>query len=114
MTDYESIRVHLASSDVPLPPAAPKQYRTVFMTITLTADDPVQPLLPASDDREIAYVQALDNDITLGNSRGTAPNGAVIPHTNLGPYPVKESGSVFVAMTASTDSRVSVTAVYRR
>ena len=114
----EPVRVHVAGSDVDLGgPAQPKRTRrSVFQTITLTADDSAQPILPASPARVGALVQALDADVTLAAKLSDAAAGAgtVVPHANTVPYPVEHDGPVYVgaALTGGATARVAVTAVY--
>lgn len=118
MSGIEAVRVHVAGSDVPLgAPAPPKRTRrTVFLTVTLTADDPAQPVLPASDGRIRALVQALDADITLAATQGNAASltGTVVPAANTAPYPVEHDGAVYAGagVTGTDTARVAVTAVY--
>lgn len=120
--------VHIASSDVPIgaAPAAPARWRTSFGTYVLTADDPAQCILPEDARRVSALVQAIDNDIVIGPSKGAVaapvntvanvpqPNGAYIPKANTAPTPVKGGNVVFAgATTTATESRVTVIATYR-
>ncbi|HEY1699195.1 MAG TPA: hypothetical protein VGG75_05690 [Trebonia sp.] len=113
-----AVRVHLTGSDIPVgtAPAAPKGTRSVFQTITLTADDPAQPILPASDSRKGALVQALDADITVALSLANAAAGVgtVVPTANTAPYPVSHDAAVYAAavLTGTDTARVAVTAVY--
>ncbi len=70
---YDPVRVH----DV----TPRRRYRTVFQTIVLTPAEPAQPILPQSDDRHCAWIQALDNDIVLTGTLGQAqaPGNAAGP-----------------------------------
>lgn len=117
-SNLEAVRVHLASSDVPLSGPAPrrKARRSVFQTITLTSDDSTQPILPASPGRVSALVQALDADVTIAAklSDAAAGSGTVIPHANTVPYPVEHDGPVYAGapLTGTNTARVTVTAVY--
>lgn len=130
MTDYEPVKVHIASAEAGVQlggtaEATQKGCRAVYQTVTLTANDPVQPILPADPSREIAYVQALDNDIVIAGTRGIAgsavnttagapPDGTVVPKANTVPYPVHDNGAVFAGVTTTgSNSRVSVAAYYR-
>lgn len=119
MSEMDTVRVHLASSDIPLGAAPqPRKHarRTVFLTVTLTADDPAQPVLPASDRRVGALVQALDADVTLARTQANAASGTgtVVPKANTGPYPVEHDGPVYAgaSLTGTATARVSITAVY--
>lgn len=98
------------------PAARRPRYRTVFQTITITADEPAQELLPASDDRKIVYVQALDDDVVISGNRSEAAFGAgtIVRKTNTQPWPVQESGPVYVAVPTfgAATSRVTLAAVY--
>ena len=118
MSDMDTVRVHLTGSDVPLggpPPRRPAR-RSVFQTVTLTADDSAQSILPASPGRVSALVQALDADITLAATLAAAAagSGTVVPHANTVPYPVEHDGPVYAGapLTGTNTARVAVTAVY--
>lgn len=92
---------------------------SVYRLVRLQASDPVQELLPASEDREIAYVLALDDDIVINTKMGDAQNGAgmVIQHTNPVPYPIRHDGVLYAAsqtFSSNGSSRISVSAVYRK
>lgn len=119
MSQVEAVQVHLVGSDVPLgAPQPPRKRvkRTVFLTVTLTADDPAQPILPASAGRSGALVQALDADITIAGTQANAAagSGTVVPKANTVPYPVEHDGAVFAGadLAGANTARVSVTAVY--
>jgi len=123
----------IAARVAPPPEVAPaprKRYRSTYQTIVLTADDPVQLILPDSDLRVIAYVVTLDNDIVLSNNFGDAqsalnvksgtpfPIGCLVPAKGTGgasfPFPVIDSARVYAGVTTTaTNSRVAITAVYR-
>lgn len=118
----DPVPIHLASVEPGIDLAGPRAYkacRTVFRTVRLIAADPVQEIVPASEDREIAWVQALDDDIILSErlGDGQTSTGAIVPKINTAPYPVRHDGVVYAsAITfsgAGAVSRVSVTAVYR-
>lgn len=127
---YEPVKVHVASADpgvqLGAAKASPGTCRAVYQTVVLTANDPVQDILPADPDREVAYVQALDNDIVIASTKGVAgsavntvasapnPDGTLVPKINTAPWPVHDSGAVFAgATTTASSSRVSVAAYYR-
>ena len=128
---YEPVRVHVASVDAGIGHlgAARKRkvYRSTYETFLLTANDPVQCILAKSDKREIAYINAFDNDITLGSSfgqiqadsavadltvAGVQLNGALISKANGSAFPVIDSGAVFAACATAKPARVTVHAVY--
>lgn len=125
--DYEPARVHITGSDISLSGhPAPHGYRAEYETFVLTSADGAQCILPQDEDREIAYVQPLDNDIIIGPSRGVVaaavntaagvpnPNGSYIPKSSTVPYPVRDNGPVYAGITTTaSNSRVSVTACYR-
>lgn len=100
------------------PPVAKLRYRTVYNTVILSADDPVLELLPDSDFRVSATVQALDADVVIGNNKaqGGRGSGTVIMASNTSPWPVCDSTAVYVAavaaLTGATTIRVSISAVY--
>lgn len=129
---YEPVRVHVASVESGVQLAAPKAarrgYRAHYETFALTANDPVQCILPEDEDRVEAFVLTLDQDIVIGTksqcSAGSntvtsvpQPIGTYIPaKTNGGaifPFPVKDCNAVYAGVTTSSNSRVSVAAYYR-
>lgn len=125
---YEPVKVHIVSTEVvpqPAPKPKRKNRRTVFETVVLTANEPVQIILPSSDARVKAYIQPLDNDIVLTSSKAQAqasantetnvpfPSGTYLPKSNTAPYPVEGNDAVYAAATTTaTSSRVSIQAVY--
>jgi hypothetical protein len=115
VTSVEPVRVHVASAEPgALHGTMRRARRTVFQTITLTADDTAQPLLPAGD-RLHAIVCALDGEVTLAVRQSDAGTGTgtVIPKGM--PWPVVHDGAVYAGasgLSGTTTSRVSVTAVY--
>lgn len=94
-------------------------YNTVYGTVTLIVGDAHKQLLPVSSagHRVCAWVQALDDDVVIsGNeSDATKGSGTIVPKTNTTPYPLNDSGAVFVAVTAiaGAQSRVTYSATYR-
>lgn len=129
--DDSLLHVHIASAApgaLPAPAPAPKarrRHRTIFRTAILTPADPVQEILPASDNRVIAWIQPLDAFIVLGRDQGEAgasantvpsvpnPSGALIPNTNPQPWPVQHGGVVWAGITdTSKNCRIVITAVY--
>ena len=129
----EPIKVHVASiSDDarPAPSGRPQErYRGVYTTVQLTANDPVQNILPEDPDRVEAYVIALDNDIVIGTQNQVRaeqnttadvpyPIGSYVPAKTAGgsfiPFPVRDCNAVFAGVTTTaSNSRVSVAAYYR-
>jgi hypothetical protein len=115
-----------ASSPSPSPAAAPST-RAVYRTVTLTAVDPVQEIMAASDDRIIAWLVVIEADVVLADNKSDAAagRGAYIPcvtpaatKPNLAaPYPVQDNRVAYVGpvatITGTNIIRVSVQAVYR-
>lgn len=116
------VPVHLVGADVQLAAktAAAPQLRAVYHTVILTADEGAQHVLPASNDRVAAWIQAIDDDIVINGKLAEAANGrgAVVPKANTAPYPVTDSGPVYAgvitALTGTNTARVAVSAVYRK
>jgi hypothetical protein len=123
----EPVPVHIVSSapELRVPPGQPR-HRMEYLTVVLQPLDLVQMLLPQSEDRICAWIQPLDEDIVIGKdpamvgaSNNTvtnvpSPSGALIPATNLQPYPIDSHDAVFAGATVTNaNSRVSVTATYR-
>lgn len=123
------VPVHVASvaPDAGQLAAAAPTCRTVYRTVTLTADDQSQAIMGASDKREIAWVVAIEADIYISDneSDAAAGTGAYVPCVTpsssapslSAPYPVKDYRPVYVAaavaLTGSDVIHVSVSAVYR-
>lgn len=120
--EYPPARVHVVSSDVPLGGEATRQrprIRLTPTTIVLTANFPVRNLLPLSEARDYAIIQALDNPIVICDSQGqaqsesnsvtalTSPDGAVIPTGVV--VPLRNANPLWVT-AATFPSRVSVLA----
>jgi len=111
--------VHVKVVDQPKP--APEVIRATYRTVTLQVDPEgdvaSSELLPPSDRRVCAYVQALDDDIIISGNESDAKQGAgmVIPANNLAPWPIYDQGMLYVACRAigGTTARVSVCASYR-
>jgi hypothetical protein len=94
--DVESLAVRLLG---PIPQAR-KRYRTVYRNLTLTGAENVQELLPAGDDRVVAYVQQVDaKDIIIGNNRNDIAKGfgTTLKSGNNQPWIVQDSAVVYVA-----------------
>jgi hypothetical protein len=124
------VPVHVASIGAgigPIAPAGPPGYRGVYHTVTLTAGEGAQQLMPASRTREIAWVTAIDADIWLGDNLSdvAAGRGAYVPCVTPstgkpslgGPFPVEDYGPVFAgvvtALAGANIVRVSVVAYHR-
>jgi hypothetical protein len=128
----EPVQVHVvADSTKPAATAPATRRRTVPRTIVLTANDPVQVILPDSDRRRCAYILPIDNPIVLGHSQGEAgaaantaantpfPSGAYLPApsatTPAVPWVIDDQGPVWAGVTTTaSNSRITVIAVYRR
>jgi len=123
------VSVHIASADPgALPPGAKHAHRSrgMYQTFVLTAADPAQCILPEDENREIAYIKALDNDIMIGPSAGVVgaavntvasvpnPNGTLVQKSDTAPYPVHDNGAVYAGITTTgSSSRVTVAAYYK-
>jgi hypothetical protein len=113
----EPVLVHIAGSDLPLTdhrPAPTRKRRGVSLrSFTLTANDPVQQILPLNTNRCEAWAQALTNPITVYGSRADAQagtGGITIPATNTVPYPLNTTDPIW-ATAAILPTTVSVTAI---
>jgi hypothetical protein len=62
-------------------PGSPASVRTVYRTVQLTAAEPAQELMAASDERLGALVMPLDADIVIGDNRAdvAAGRGSYLP-----------------------------------
>lgn len=111
------VPVALHASYVPLVAASEtKIYRTLYNTLLLTSAGDAEEILPASDNREIAWIQPLDDDCVVHGLASDAArgNGTRIPKANNAPYPIQDSGTVYVAVPvmAGASSRITISAVY--
>lgn len=105
-------------------PVKVPRVETRYETFVLTSNDPAQCILPEDTNRICAYVQAIDTDIVLGQSRAMVANpvntvasvptpfGAYIPKANTAPTRIEDSNAVFAGLTSSTSTRVTVIASY--
>lgn len=116
-TAYDPIKVHVVKGGYS---DANPRYRSNYQTVKLTAGDPVENLLPTSDDRIIAYVCPIDDPITISNNQSDAQNGvgATLPKVSGEQWiPIQDSAPLFGAATTFSGpgsvSRVSVISVYR-
>ena len=128
----EPVKVHLTGAEpgvLGAGPAPARRYTAHYETFQLTANDPVQCILPEDDSRVETYILALDNDIVIGTRNQVAaaqntvasvpyPIGAYVPAKSTGgslvPFPVKDCDAVYAGVTTTnSNSRVSVAAYYR-
>ena len=82
--EVPAVRVHVASSDVPLGAQKPRGRRHVVAiphTVYLSAQTPVDIVFGKDPSRKVAYVQAIGNDVTLCTSKSNAAagEGAISP-----------------------------------
>lgn len=120
--EFHVLPVHIVSSAVGTP--SPKRPRTksTYRIITLVAGadgaggTSSEQLLPASDKRLSAFVQALDDDCFISNNESDANSSTGLPllATNLGPWPLDDQAAVYVACPIITGptARVGVSATY--
>lgn len=124
-TDTEAITpvpVHIASSDVGLA-ARPKRRRRALRTntYTLTAAQPVQPVLPQADSRIEAWITsavgATPPVIFMSTSQAGAQaqggGAAQINGTDTTPFPVNTTDQVWVSAATGFPVTVSVVAIYQ-
>lgn len=118
---YTPIPVHIANPEALAPGPSPHRRKAIrTRTLILTADNPVQDLLPQSENRCEAYVlQCGDNDIIIAHSGTQAkaasnqvatppnPSGALVVKTFLFPVPVPTNDRAWVTSPAFP-TRVSV------
>jgi hypothetical protein len=123
------IKVHVASigteASAAMPSVPSREVWTAhYETFQLTANDPVQCILPEDATRVVAYILALDVDIVIGTKNQAAasqntvanvpyPIGTYVPKALTSPYPVQDCDAVYAGVTTSANSRVSVAAYYR-
>ena len=121
------IRVHVASMDAsaqlgPAPAGGKRKRRGVYTTVVLTANDPVQNLLPEDPARVSAWIITLDHYIVIGtytqvqaaqNSAASVPMpiGAYLPVTT-NPVIIHDTNAVFGGITQAANTRVTVAAFY--
>jgi len=116
--EYEPVKVHITGSDVSLGgrvPSGRKRRGLSARSFTLTAADPVQEILPQSDNRREAVITSTNNACTIGASKGDAQNGgnsaATIPSGITTPYPVNTTDAVW-ASAGTLPATISVIAIY--
>lgn len=109
------------------PGAKPSGYKGIYHTVTLTAGEGAQEILPASATREIAWILAVDADIWVNGNLADvgAGRGAYVPCVTPstgkpslgGPFPIEDAGPVFAgvvtALVGTATARVSVVAYHR-
>lgn len=108
-------------------PAMPPNVRTVYRTVTLTAQDQAQELMAASDDRLGAQVIVVDADIFIGENKSdvAAGRGAYIPcaipaatkPSLSAPVLINDRRVIYaapvVALAGASVIRITVIAAYR-
>lgn len=118
---------HLAAAARPASSAGSPTTRTVYRTVTLTAADPAQEIMAASDDRVSADLIVIDADVVIGDNKSDVARGtgAYIPSVtpaatkpNLAaPVRLSDRRVVYaapvVALAGAAVLRVTVIAVYR-
>jgi len=120
---------YMRSPSSPAPSSSPARTstRAVYRTVTLTALDPVQEIMAASDERVIAWLVVIDADVVLADNKSDAAagRGAYIPcvtptatKPNLAaPYPVQDNRVAYVGpvatITGTNVIRISVNAIYQ-
>lgn len=113
-------QVHVVGTSIPFVERRPN-LGSVYHVVSLMSGDSYQEILPASNKRVIAFVQALDDDVWLSDSKANAQSGAgsVLPKSNGAPWPVIDSGVIWASNTSGSFngpggvSRVVVVATYR-
>jgi hypothetical protein len=107
--------------------ASSAKVRTVYRTVTLTAQDPAQELWAASDARLEASIMAIDVDVILADNKSDAAAGrgayvpCVVPAATKpslqSPLPIRDRRAAYVApvvaLVSPAVARVTVLAVYR-
>lgn len=119
--DYESVRVHLTGTDVPMgaghQPGRHKKIITKFGSETVDNTNPVRPLLPDHAGRMIAWLDTSGGDVVLCDSEAKAnqatPAGSTLPGAYTAPWPVRGQQAIWaVQKTANTTCVVNYTADY--
>lgn len=118
---------HLAAAARPASSPGSPTTRTVYRTVTLTAADPAQEIMAASDDRLSAQIIVLEADVIIGDNKSDVARGtgAYIPCVTptatkpslAAPVRIKDRRVVYaapvVALISPAVVRVTVIAVYR-
>jgi len=116
--DFHTLNVRLVEPA----PTVREKITGVYRVITVTpsgqqGSGPVQQLLPESDNRVCAYVQALDDDAFLASTEADAANRSGMPLLlkNTAPWPILDQGPVFVGVPTmgGQTSRIAVSVYYR-
>ena len=121
-TEYpDPIRVHLASSDVPMA-AAPKRLRRALKTntFTLTSGNPTAPVLPQSDNRLEAWITSATEatppviymSATQAGAAAQGGGAAQIVGSDTTPVPVNTTDAVWISAATGFPVTVSVWAIY--
>lgn len=125
--DYPAVKVHLASAEPGIMPAAASSdhthaHKAVYRTIVLTASDNGKEIFAVSETRCCAYVRALDDDLVIGKTSSDSQDsgrGYTVPKADTGPTPIYDSAVAYVGNATGTfsgsgsTSRLSVAAYYR-
>lgn len=118
---------HLAAAARPASSPSSPTTRTVYRTVTLTAQDPAQELMAASDKRLGAQIIVIDADVFISDNKSdaTAGRGAYIPCVTpaatkpsmAAPVPIDDRRVIFAgpvaAITGTNVIRIAVIAAYR-
>ena len=123
VADIESIPMHITGSDVPLSGGKSKRCRRALRcnTYTLTAAQPVQPVLPQADTRVEAWITSAiaassPPVIYMATSQaGAAAQGggsAQINGADTTPFPVNTTDQVWLSAATGFPVSVSVVAIY--
>lgn len=121
--DYPPIHVHIASSDVPDGGGPRRRCRRALRTntYTLTAAQPVQPILPQADSRVEAWITSAiaassPPVVFISTSQaGAAAQGggaAQINGTDTMPFPCNTTDQVWLSAATGFPVTVSVVSVY--
>jgi hypothetical protein len=116
-SDLPAVRVHLASTDVPVGGQEGRRgRRSVYQTVVLQAADQCQPILPVSPLRKTAFVIGVDGAIVIGGNQSDVASlvGGTIPQSVA--WPIEDDGQVYAAatpvLTGTATARVTVVTVY--
>ncbi|HEV2244908.1 MAG TPA: hypothetical protein VGR98_27990 [Streptosporangiaceae bacterium] len=122
MPEIDPIKVHIASSDVPMAAAAPRRTRKALRTntYTLTAAQATQRLLPRSATRLEAWVtsatEATPPVIYIAPNQADAASqaggAAQVIGTETTPVPLNTTDEVWVSAATGYPVTVSVWAIY--
>jgi hypothetical protein len=121
--DYDPVRMHLVSTDVDLGQApGPKRKALKTNTFTLTAANPVQRVMPRSDNRLEAWVTSaiaassppvIYIAASQADANALGGGAAQVSGLDTSPFPVNTTDEVWIsAAAASLPCVVSVVATY--